>query len=292
MLDPSQLIGGTGGKQRPQPPSPGSGGGGGRSQPAEGFQAAERAAGQPGRAGVGPAEGTTEGKQGDKPPSGLEGLPEELRSIPDRSEGDEEKDDKSLGHEDFLDLMMTQLKNQDPMNPQDPKQMMGQLAQFTTASGIEKLQSDFESFFDHMRSDQSLRAAQLVGQEVMTESNEAHLPEEGEMEAMLQLERSTSSLTVEVTDGSGEKVYQEQLGEMEKGEHTYTWDGTTRDGERVPAGKYQINAYAEDGERREAVTTLVGAPVTSVAVGKEGQPPELSVEGLGEISLSDVKRIR
>ncbi|MBK5936818.1 MULTISPECIES: flagellar hook assembly protein FlgD [Halorhodospira] len=295
MLDPSQLMGGAagGGQKAPKPPSTGDGGGGKPGGgPAEGLdegvQAAQKAADKPAPGG-GAAGDTGAGAASSGAKSGYEALPEDLRSIP------EEKDDgdpQSIGHEDFLELMMVQLENQDPTDPQDTEQMMGQIAQFTTASGIEQLQSDFSEFFEHMRSDQSLRASQLVGREVVTESREAYLPEDGEMEALLQLERSAPNLTVEIENEAGERVHREQLGEMEEGEHPFAWDGTDNDGQRMPQGTYQVNAYIEDGDEREPVPTLVGAPVTSVSVGMDGRPPELSVAGLGEMSLSDVKRIR
>ncbi|ABM61305.1 flagellar hook assembly protein FlgD [Halorhodospira halophila] len=293
MLDPSQLMGGAagGGQKAPKPPSAGDSGAAGKQGgggPAEGVQAAQKAAEKP--VGSGLSGGLSGGDRAESAAkSGYEALPEDLRSIPeDKDEGDPQ----SIGHEDFLELMMVQLQNQDPTDPQDTEQMMGQIAQFTTASGIEQLQSDFREFFEHMRSDQSLRASQLVGREVVTESRQAYLPEDGEMEALLQLERSAPNLTVEIENAAGERVHREQLGEMEEGEHPFAWDGTNNDGQRLPQGTYQVNAYVEDGDEREPVPTLVGAPVTSVSVGMDGRPPELSVAGLGEMSLSDVKRIR
>ena len=298
MLNPSQLMGGAAGgsgpQQRPQPPSADEAGkgqaGGQTDSPAEGVVAAQKAADQPpGQASSKAGEGSSSGEPAAGGAQGLDALPEELRSIP---EEEDDGDPQSIGHEDFLELMMVQLENQDPTDPQDTEQMMGQIAQFTTASGIEQLQSDFREFFEHMRSDQSLRASQLVGREVVTESRTAYLPEEGGMEALLQLDESAPNLTVEIENEAGERVFHEQLGEMEAGEHPFTWDGTTEDGQRLPQGTYQVNAYVEDGEERTPVNTLVGAPVTSVAVGMDGRPPELSVAGLGELSLSDVKRIR
>ncbi|MBK1726677.1 flagellar hook assembly protein FlgD, partial [Halorhodospira neutriphila] len=224
---------------------------------------------------------------------GSGGLPPELRSAaPEEGQQAQAEGAKSIGHEDFLQLMMTQLKNQDPTNPKDTDKMMGQIAQLTTASGIDQLQSDFEKFFEHMRSDQSLRAAQLVGREVMAEGSKARLPEKGELSALLQLERSVSGVTVEVQNQAGETVHRQQLGELGQGEHTFTWDGTNDQGERLSPGSYQVNAYAGAGESRESVTTLVGAPVTSVSMGQGGQPPQLNVAGLGELSLSEVQRVR
>ncbi len=277
MLNPSQLLGNAGAAQG----GPGAGG-----APPSGGGSGGSAQGAP--AGAGAGESSRGGGKGEG------NIPPELRSVSSGKgeQGEGEDANKSIGHEDFLKLMTTQLKNQDPTNPKDSDKMMGQIAQLTTASGIDRLQSDFEKFFEHMRSDQSLRAAQLVGREVMTEGDKAQLPEEGELNALLQLERSVPGVTVEVQNQSGETVHREQLGELGQGEHTYTWDGTNDQGERLSPGEYQIKASAGEGDDREAVTTLVGAPVTSVSMGQDGQPPQLNVAGLGELSLSEVQRVR
>lgn len=294
MLNPAQLLGGAGGS-KPQ-----------RSAGAAGAQPGGGSAGQiksPGGAGpASRAQQSDPSMAGEKVISGQRGaetrsaaanqqneIPEELKLSKDDGQ---KEDSKSIGHEDFLKLMMTQLKNQDPTDPQDTEQMMGQIAQFTTASGINQLQEDFQKFFEHMRSDQSLRAAQLVGREVLTESGKGHLPKGGNFEAILQLDSSAPNLTVEIANEHGELVHSEQLGQVSKGEHPYVWDGTNANGKRLPEGQYQVQAYVEDGENRETVNTLVGSEVTSVSMGMNGRPPELSVAGLGDISLAEIKRIR
>ncbi|MBK1734834.1 hypothetical protein CKO15_05930 [Halorhodospira abdelmalekii] len=293
MLNPAQLMGNAAAAQ-PSAKSgqaPAGGGGekpGGASAPTGGASEAA-ASGQPQAraAGGGMQLG---GRESAVPRSFEERVPEELRVSGSRDK--DEKDRQSIGHEDFLELMMVQLKNQDPMNPQDPSEMMGQLAQFATASGIHQLQSDFSSFFEHMRSDQSLRAAQLIGREVLTEGDKGYLPEEGELQALLQLEQSAPNLTIEIQNQAGERVYYEQLGEVQEGERPFSWDGTNDDGRRLPSGQYRVRAYVEDGEDRRSVSMLVGAPVTSVSMGQGGRPPQLDVVGLGEMSLADVKRVR
>lgn len=215
------------------------------------------------------------------------GIPEELL-LPK----EEESGSNDITHEDFLKLMLAQLENQDPTNPQDTEKFMGQIAQFTAASGISQLQSDFQSFFEHMRSDQSLRASHFVGREVVVRGAEGYLPEQGELQAVIDLKETAPNLTVDVVSQSGERIYRERLGERSSGEHPFQWDGTDEDGQRLPAGSYKINAYIEDGDERHGVPTLVGAPVTSVSLGRDGRPPMLSVAGQGEVSLDEVRRIR
>lgn len=289
MLDPAQLMGATGAK--PQKPA-GTAGMAGQSSDAAGNQAAGKARQGGDFATLGQSlSGEKRGAEGASSAARGSAIPEELKLPADDKSGNK-GDKQSIGHEDFLKLMLTQLKNQDPMNPQDTEQMMGQIAQFTTASGVNELKSQFQEFFEHMRSDQSLRAAQLIGREVLTERDAGHLPQEGDFEAILQLDSSASNLTVEIANENGERVHREQLGQVAEGEHPYVWDGTNENGQRLPQGEYQLRAYREDGDSREAVGTLVGAEVTSVSMGKDGRPPELSVAGIGDVSLSEVKRVR
>ena len=78
---------------------------------------------------------------------------------------------KSLGQADFLRLMTEQLKNQDPLKPLDNAQFLGQLAQFSTVQGIDKMQNAMEAVASVMESDQALRAASLVGHNALIEAS-------------------------------------------------------------------------------------------------------------------------
>ncbi|BAU58871.1 flagellar hook assembly protein FlgD [Halorhodospira halochloris] len=291
MLNPAQLMGGASGA-KPQQSTGAAGQGVKESGPAGQEPAAGAKQGQAPAAENAPAGSSRRAERAEGRGVGAAeqdgGIPDELRLAEDDNKGDPQ----SIGHEDFLKLMLTQLENQDPTDPQDTEQMMGQIAQFTTAAGINELKSEFQEFFEHMRSDQSLRAAQLVGREVLTDSGEGYLPEDGDLQAILQLESSAPNLTVEIENEHGERVHREQLGQVSEGEHPFVWDGTDEDGQRLPQGQYTLQAYTEDGDEREPVGTLVGAQVTSVSMGMDGRPPELNVAGLGDISLSDVKRVR
>lgn len=296
MMDPAQLMGaaqpqggGAGAKGPPGGPGAGPEPGGvpGAAPGADGGSPTPREEGGAARPGAG-VDGAERRPEADGGREGANGIPDELRIPEEKDDGDSQH----IGHEDFLELMMAQLENQDPMDPTSTDEFMGQIAQFTTASGIDQLQREFSEFFEHMRSDQSLRASALVGREVVTEGREGVLPDEGSLEAILQLDASVPNLTVTVENQAGERVHREHLGEQPEGEQVFQWDGTDEDGNRLPAGTYQVSAYVEEGDDRRDVPTLVGAPVTSVTLGKDGQPPQLNVAGMGEVSLSDVRRVR
>src|SRR6476659_9415016 len=77
----------------------------------------------------------------------------------------------ALGQTDFLRLMTEQLKNQDPLKPLDNSQFLGQLAQFSTVQGIDKMQNAMDAVASVMESDQALRAASLVGHDALVEAS-------------------------------------------------------------------------------------------------------------------------
>ena len=82
---------------------------------------------------------------------------------------------KELGQTDFLHLMLTQLKNQDPFKPLDSSEFLGQLAQFGTVSGLAQLQTSFDGLASSLTSDQALQASGLVGRSALVPGAEALL---------------------------------------------------------------------------------------------------------------------
>ncbi len=203
-----------------------------------------------------------------------------------------ERDSSNLGQEDFLKLMTTQLRNQDPMSPMENGEFMTQIAQFTTASGIGELQSSFAAFQQDMKGDQALRASTLVNRDVLVESSQVQLGESGGVDAVVPLPGAVPGLTVSVTDAAGQVVRRLELGRQPAGEAAVSWDGRNAAGERLPPGRYSITATAGSGEQSLSLPTLVAARVESVALSGGGEPPRLSLAGLGEVSLAAVRRIQ
>jgi flagellar basal-body rod modification protein FlgD len=195
-----------------------------------------------------------------------------------------------LGQEDFLNLMITQLKNQDPFKPLESGEFLGQLAQFGTVSGLSGLQTSFNSLATSLVSNQALQAASLVGRSALVESGFAALENGGGVEGAVELPSSTGGLNVEVRDATGQVVRHLQLGGQGAGLVRFTWDGETDAGDRAGPGLYEIVASFQKGNGTEAATTFVSAPVDSVLFGADGFSVQL--RGLGEMPFSAVREIR
>ena len=197
-----------------------------------------------------------------------------------------------LGQEDFLKLMTTQLRNQDPFEPMDNGEFLGQLASFGTVSGIEELKLEIQQLAGSLTSNQTLQAAGMVGREVLIPGNFANLSSDGGISAAVDLPASVSNLTVGIYDQGGQLVQQLGLGSQSPGTVTFDWDGLTTDGEAAPPGRYEIRAEAISAGINEAHDVLIVDRVRSVTLPKTGEELKLDLATLGEVSFSQIRQIR
>ncbi len=195
---------------------------------------------------------------------------------------------KSLGQDDFLRLMTTQLQNQDPFKPMENGEFLGQMAQFSTVSGIQELQASFATLASSLAANQTLQAASLVGRNVMVPSEFGHLPEDGAMLGAADMPAS-GQLVVDVVDASGQVVRNLDLGTQPAGIARFSWDGLDNAGERAAEGAYTIRARMVQGTAQTALETLAVGRVDSVGLSRNGLTLEL--RGLDPAPLADVLQI-
>lgn len=200
------------------------------------------------------------------------------------------KSSDTVGQEDFLKLMVTQLANQDPFKPMENGEFLTQIAQFSQASGINELQKSFGTLADSMTSNQVLQASSLVGRTVLIESNNINLTGAG-AQAAVDLPSSTPSLMVTISDGAGQVIRQVDLGQQGAGRMTFAWDGTDGDGNPVPTGRYQLKAEMVTGEGNVALDTLVTEKVESVTMNNSGAGLTVNLSGIGNVPVNNIKEI-
>lgn len=197
----------------------------------------------------------------------------------------------SLDAEDFLRLMTTQMKFQNPLKPQDGAEILSQLSQLSTITGMQQLQETFSQFSNLMTSDQALRAAGLVGHPVLIRSDKAALPPGGSLQGNLDLPAASNKVRVSVTSSSGELMQVLELGAQSKGEVPFLWDGGKLDGTQAPAGVYTLKAEALIDGKTSPVETRAVAQVNSVRLGAAGEPMELQLAGVGQAGIDKVLEI-
>jgi len=194
-----------------------------------------------------------------------------------------------LGQTEFLELMIAQLKNQDPFKAMDPSQFLGQLAQFGTVSGIQEMQSAFTQMSDSMRASQVLDGATMVGRDVLVASEDVQLGAEGSVRGALDVPTGATTVQINVLDSSGQLV-RRMTPSMGTGLNDFTWDGTGDDGARLEPGEYTFEAVANVGGQNIELETLLADRVNSVTI-DSAKGLTLNTNGLGARSLSEVRRV-
>lgn len=207
----------------------------------------------------------------------------------------QKKDQKTneLGQEDFLELMIAQIKNQDPLKPEANGDFMAQMAQFSTADGIASMQKSLDNLSSSLQSNQALQASALVGRNVLVPSDTANLVRGGAVEGIATLPAAGRGVSLDVYNAStGELVKQVPLGDQPAGELHFTWDGTNQANQAVPAGSYKFAVAGSIGQENLQFGTHLLANVDSVTLGTNGEGLKLNVAGVGQINLNEVKQIR
>jgi len=202
---------------------------------------------------------------------------------------DTKKKTESLGQADFLRLMTEQLQHQDPLNPMENSEFLGQLAQFSTVQGIQGLQTSMDSFNGSLATDQMLRGAALVGRSVLVPSAKMSLGSEGNVNGVVAAP-DAGTVTFDITDVNGQSVRKITVQAEKAGEVAFEWDGKDASGNRLAAGTYGISASIGTGETKKDLSTYVESRVDSVTVGSDGV--FLDLAGLGTAPLDYVLRIR
>ena len=198
----------------------------------------------------------------------------------------------------FLKLLVTQLNNQDPLNPMENAELTSQLAQMSTVSGIEQLNATLKGLVSQSDASQVLQAASLIGYAVLSPGNALSLemvedkatgvktikevPFAVELPA-----KGATDVTVTITDASGNKVRTMELGALPEGANGAKWDGKNDAGEALPEGHYQFSVTATGAGAPVTANALTFTQVSAVKQGSNGVTLDLSTGK--SIALSDVR---
>ena len=188
----------------------------------------------------------------------------------------------------FLKLLVTQMKNQDPLNPMDNAQVTTQIAQINTVSGIEKLNTTVQGLSTSLLQSQSLQSAAMIGREVYATGSYLNLAD-GKAVGGIDLKQDADRVYVSISDTSGQVVRRLELGSAKTGMSGFMWDGKTDAGTVAPDGPYVFQVTAARGNTVVPVEPITQAKVEGVSLGGSGTT--LNLQGGGAISLADVKRI-
>lgn len=217
------------------------------------------------------------------------------------SKQQDEPKDNELGQTAFLELMITQLKNQNPLSPQDNTEFVAQLAQFSSVESLDKLNTNFDAFTNSFVANQALQASTLVGRSVTVPADTTMLEPGGLVSASAVVPASTGDVTVSIYAENGTLVEKVSVGAQSAGEMVMRWDGKNieingdlldwqsevEDGQ--PAGIYRFDISASVDGVETTLDTALSANVNSVTVGQNGSLM-LNLAGVGAVSLADVRQ--
>jgi flagellar basal-body rod modification protein FlgD len=198
----------------------------------------------------------------------------------------------------FLNLLVTQLKNQDPMNPLDNAQLTSQLAQMSTVTGINKLNDTLTALQGSYKQSETLQAAGMINHGVLSRGTDLSLANKASVFGV-ELGSPADSVQVQIYDKYNKLVETLDLGALPAGVKPLGWDGSIADTDLTDTIKTTGQA-ADGGYTFKVVATRAGEPlkdangltfgvVASVSAGTDGV--KLNVPAVGTLTMADVKQI-
>ena len=188
----------------------------------------------------------------------------------------------------FLTLLVTQMKNQDPLNPMQNAELTSQLAQINTVKGVETLNQTLEKLLTSYSDTLSMQSAALVGKNVLSAGNKLTLTSDGAVGG-ISLSEAASRVTVTISDSSGKAVNTLELGAQKAGVADFYWDGKDLNGNALSAGNYTFTVSAKQGTAAVTSSALQFGTVSALVRTQDGF--QLDVSGNGLVDFDAVQQI-
>jgi len=205
----------------------------------------------------------------------------------------EEKNNETLGQSDFLKLMTTQLQNQDPFAPMDNGDFIAQMAQFSTVTGIQEMNSSIGKLVEEFDQARIATAANLLGNAVLVPGNYGRPDEDGELHGILDLPEA--SLTTQITYRDAEtdsELFVQDLGPKSAGLVGFKWTDIP---EEILSknSRIKIEALIDTGNGPEQLSPSIFSKVISASIGSDDKKQVLlDIEDYGELDVSSAVTFR
>jgi flagellar basal-body rod modification protein FlgD len=194
-----------------------------------------------------------------------------------------------MNKDDFLKLFVTQMQNQDPLNPMDSTQFIGQLAQLTQVEQAYNTNTNLQSLLTAQSSNATLGAVSFLGTQVTAKGSQISLVDGQQSPVAFALPSQADSVVIEIRNAQGTVVRTINRGQSPQGTTSLAWDGLNSSGQRLPAGIYTLGVTATAAGQQFLGTPLVQGKVDGISL--EGTEPLLSVGG-SAIPLSSVISVK
>lgn len=186
----------------------------------------------------------------------------------------------SMGKDDFLKLLFTQLKNQDPQNPLDDREMAAQLAQFSSLEQMQNLNTSFGELKATMENQGKYSYLAAVGKTARVEGDAMVVDSTGVQNGVFKIDADAANVNVVIAASNGSIVRTLPLGAATAGEYQFQWDGKLATGGAAPADQYYFSVQATDSKGKDIVSTgYVEGKITGVSL--NDNPPKAYIGDYG-----------
>lgn len=161
----------------------------------------------------------------------------------------------AMGKEDFLNLLIAQLQNQDPLNPTDSTEFTAQLAQFSSLEQLGNVNQNLMELKDFQASINNSQAVSLIGKAITANGNSIQLTDDGPVQCDFNLAEDADLIVASIYDSTGKFVTEFESQNLSAGSHSLLWDGTDQNRNRMANGNYTFEIQAADANGRDIDTT-------------------------------------
>ena len=212
-----------------------------------------------------------------------------MQSSSDKAASNINDMNSATGMEDrFLTLLVTQMQNQDPLNPMQNAELTSQLAQINTVKGVATLNATLEKLLGSYSDALSMQSASLVGKNVLAAGNKLPLGANGAIGGV-NLAGAADQVTITISNAQGVKVDEVALGAQKAGIVDFMWDGTDVDGKPVAEGDYTFSVSAKQAGETVSATPLQFGTVSALVRTADGF--QLEIPGTGQVNFAAVQQI-
>jgi flagellar basal-body rod modification protein FlgD len=195
----------------------------------------------------------------------------------------------AMGKDDFLTLLITQLQNQDPLNPADSTEYTAQLAQFSSLEQLSNVNKNLEYMHLYQASINNAQAVSFIGKEIISLGNDVRVTDGQAESCRFELSGDAGGVVVNIYNPAGNLVKAIEQGAMDNGRQTVAWDGTDQNGNMVPDGDYTFEVMAVDPNDQKVEAVTYSAGLVEGVTFIEGRTYFLV--GNQKISISDIVEV-
>lgn len=216
-------------------------------------------------------------------------IPEQVLERLQARPPEERKRSGELGQDEFMQLMLAQVRNQDPFQPMENGEFIAQMAQFATVDGIQKMQASISDLNTSMAGNQALTASTLVGRSVLAAGGDFALAADGGVGGAITADATATHITMNVYDAAGALVTRREIAPSPGGVTRFAFDGLGDAGVRLAPGAYRIEAEALVEGKALSAPVALARRIDSVTIGAGLSELKLNLEGGTQIGFANVR---